>query len=94
MTRFLEQKMQEMELWHQKELQALREEKGSLQDLVRRQSGVIRELEAQLGRATGNNSALQRQQQALADTVSSILSLCSQEGGAKHTPTHVYESIL
>ncbi|XP_061109766.1 angiopoietin-1-like [Conger conger] len=79
---FLERKMQEMETWHQKELQSLREEKGSLQDLVRRQTGVIRELEVQLGRATGNNSALQRQQQALVDTVSSILRLCSREGVA------------
>ncbi|XP_035262356.1 angiopoietin-1-like isoform X1 [Anguilla anguilla] len=86
---FLERKMQEMESRHQKELQSLWEEKGSLQDLVRRQSGVIRELEAQLGQATGNNSALQRQQQALVDTVSSILSLCSREGD-KSQPTRMH----
>ncbi|KAG9355393.1 hypothetical protein JZ751_000231, partial [Albula glossodonta] len=77
---FLEQKMQEMESRHREELEALREEKESLQDLVGRQSGVIRELETQLGRATGNNTALQRQQQDLMDTVHSLLNLCSKEG--------------
>ncbi|XP_036411477.1 angiopoietin-1 [Megalops cyprinoides] len=76
----LEQKIQEMEERHREELEALRVEKGSLQELVGRQSGVIQELEAQLGRATGNNTALQRQQQDLMDTVHSLLNLCSKEG--------------
>ncbi|KAJ8267666.1 hypothetical protein COCON_G00128380 [Conger conger] len=77
---FLEQKMQEMESRHQEELAALREEKGSLQELVGRQSSVIQELETQLGRATGNNTALQRQQQDLMDTMHSLLNLCSKGG--------------
>ncbi|XP_026882831.2 angiopoietin-1 [Electrophorus electricus] len=77
---FLEQKMQEMEARHREELEGLREEKGSLQGLVARQSAVIRELEAQLGRAMGNSTALFRQQQDLMDTVHSLLNLCSKDG--------------
>ncbi len=74
---FLEEKMQEMEDRHREEL----EEKSSLQALVSRQSSVIRELEAQLSRATGNSTALQRQQQDLMDTVRNLLSLCAKDGG-------------
>ncbi|XP_072532401.1 angiopoietin-1 isoform X2 [Salminus brasiliensis] len=77
---FLELKMQEMETRHREELEVLREEKSSLQALVARQSGVILELESQLGRATGNSTALQRQQQDLMDTVHSLISLCSKDG--------------
>ncbi len=73
--------MQEMEDRHREELEALREEKSSLQALVSRQSSVIRELEAQLSRATGNSTALQRQQQDMMDTVRNLLSLCAKDGG-------------
>uniref|UniRef100_A0A9J8CMS9 Angiopoietin 1 n=1 Tax=Cyprinus carpio carpio TaxID=630221 RepID=A0A9J8CMS9_CYPCA len=83
---FLEVKMQEMEDRHREELEALREEKSSLQALVSRQSSVIRELEAQLSRATGNSTALQRQQQDLMDTVRNLLSLCSKDGGTALVP--------
>ncbi|XP_075867390.1 angiopoietin-1 [Nelusetta ayraudi] len=76
----LEQKMSEMESRHQEELETLKQEKGSLQDLVGSQSGVIRELEAQLSRATGNSTALQRQQQEMMDTVHNLLNLCSKDG--------------
>uniref|UniRef100_A0A8C1SJS1 Angiopoietin 1 n=1 Tax=Cyprinus carpio TaxID=7962 RepID=A0A8C1SJS1_CYPCA len=79
-------KMQEMEDRHREELEALREEKSSLQALVSRQSSVIRELEAQLSRATGNSTALQRQQQDLMDTVRNLLSLCSKDGGTALVP--------
>ncbi|KAI2652914.1 Angiopoietin-1 [Labeo rohita] len=77
---FLEVKMQEMEDRHREELETLREEKSSLQALVSRQSSVIRELEAQLSRATGNSTALQRQQQDLMDNVRKLLSLCPKDG--------------
>lgn len=73
--------MQEMELRHREELETLKKEKGSLQVLVGRQSGVIRELENQLSRATGNSTALQRQQQEMMDTVHNLLHLCSKDGG-------------
>lgn len=77
----LEQKMSEMEMRHREELETLKQEKGSLQALVGSQSGVIRELEAQLSRATGNSTALQRQQQEMMDTVHNLLNLCSKDGG-------------
>ncbi|ROL53633.1 Angiopoietin-1 [Anabarilius grahami] len=83
---FLEVKMQEMEDRHREELEAVREEKVSLQALVSRQSAVIRELEAQLTRASGNSSALQRQQQDLMDTVRNLLSLCAKDGGTALVP--------
>uniref|UniRef100_A0A3B3VC12 Angiopoietin 1 n=1 Tax=Poecilia latipinna TaxID=48699 RepID=A0A3B3VC12_9TELE len=54
----LERKMLEMEKQHAEELETLRQEKGSLQALVGRQSGAIRQLEAQLIRARGNSSQL------------------------------------
>jgi len=73
--------MLEMEMRHHEELEALKHEKGSLQALVGRQSGVIRELEAQLSRATGNSTALQRQQQEMMDTVHNLLNLCAKDGG-------------
>lgn len=77
----LEQKMLEMEMRHQEELETLKQEKGSLQALVGSQSHVISELEAQLNRATGNSTALQRQQQEMMDTVHNLLHLCSKDGG-------------
>lgn len=73
--------MLEMEMRHREELETLKQEKGSLQTLVGSQSGVIRELEAQLSRATGNSTALQRQQQEMMDTVHNLLNLCSKDGG-------------
>lgn len=80
----LEQKMLEMEMRHQEELDTLKQEKGSLQALVGSQSHVISELEAQLNRATGNSTALQRQQQEMMDTVHNLLNLCSKDGGKFH----------
>lgn len=73
--------MQELEDRHREELEALREEKSALQALVGRQSSVIRELEAQLSRATGNSTALQKQQQDLMETVRNLLGLCAKDGG-------------
>ncbi|XP_057210773.1 angiopoietin-1 isoform X1 [Triplophysa rosa] len=83
---FLELKMQELEDRHREELEALREEKSSLQVLVSRQSSVIRELEAQLSRATGNSTALQKQQQDLMETVRNLLGLCAKDGGTALVP--------
>ncbi|XP_030644405.1 angiopoietin-1 [Chanos chanos] len=88
---FLELKMQEMESRHREELEVLREEKSSLQVLVGRQSAVIRELEAQLGRATGNSTALQRQQQDLMETVHNLINLCSKDGVVTNNTKQVDE---
>uniref|UniRef100_A0A3B5KT39 Fibrinogen C-terminal domain-containing protein n=1 Tax=Xiphophorus couchianus TaxID=32473 RepID=A0A3B5KT39_9TELE len=60
------EKMLEMEQQHAEELETLRQEKGS------RQSGAIRQLEAQLSRARGNSSALQQM----------MGSVCSKQTGA------------
>lgn len=75
--------MQEMEARHRQELEVLREEKSNLQALVVRQSGVILELETQLGKASGNSTVLQKQQQDLMNTVHSLLNLCSKDGGTE-----------
>ncbi|KAJ0055131.1 hypothetical protein NL108_009872, partial [Boleophthalmus pectinirostris] len=87
----LEQKMQEMEERHREELDTLKQEKGSLQTLVGRQSGVIRELETQLSKATGNSSALQRQQQEMMDTVHNLINLCSKDGVVPNSTKTVEE---
>ncbi|XP_007900879.1 angiopoietin-1 [Callorhinchus milii] len=79
---FLEQKFIEMEDRHEEELKTLRQEKASLQELVNRQSHVIDELEAQLNRATVNNTSLQKQQLELMETVHNLLNLVSQERAA------------
>ncbi|KAK7125192.1 hypothetical protein R3I94_019284 [Phoxinus phoxinus] len=83
---FLEEKMQEMEDRHQQELEVVREEKLSLQALVSRQSSVIRELEDQLTRASGNTSVLQTQQQDLMETVRSLIQLCNRDAGTALVP--------
>ncbi|KAM9494087.1 angiopoietin-1 [Clarias gariepinus] len=82
---FLESKMQEMEARHREELEVLREEKSNLQALVVRQSGVILDLEAQLGKASGNSTVLQKQQQDLMNTVHSLLNLCSKDGAVPNS---------
>ncbi|XP_015212314.2 angiopoietin-1 isoform X1 [Lepisosteus oculatus] len=76
----LENKMLEMEDRHKEELEVLRNEKASLQNLVGRQSKIIQELENQLNKATGNNSILQKQQLDLMETVQGLVNLCSKEG--------------
>ncbi|XP_067832563.1 angiopoietin-1-like isoform X3 [Heptranchias perlo] len=79
-NRFLEQKLLEMEGRHKEEIETLRHEKISLQDLVLRQSRVIDELEIRLNRATVNNTSLQQQQRQLTETVHNLLNLVSQGG--------------
>lgn len=54
-------------------LKMLQEEKEQLQTLIQRQTAVIGELEQQLLRASSNNSALQRQQQELLETVNKLI---------------------
>ncbi|XP_008421183.1 angiopoietin-1 isoform X1 [Poecilia reticulata] len=65
----LERKMLQMEQHHGEQLQALRQEKRSLQALVGRQSAAIRQLEAR-----GNGSALQEM----------MGSRCSEQAGASN----------
>lgn len=79
----LEHRILEMEERHKEELATLKEEKENLQSLVTRQSYIIQELEKQLNKATSNNSVLQKQQLELMDTVHTLITLCSKEGGKK-----------
>ncbi|KAJ8250428.1 hypothetical protein COCON_G00223500 [Conger conger] len=71
---FLEKRVEEMEENRQAELKLLKEERTQLQELVLRQTGVIKELEQRLTSASSNNSALQRQQHHLLETVNSLIS--------------------
>ncbi|XP_030627063.1 angiopoietin-2a [Chanos chanos] len=74
---FLEKRVEEMEGQRLVELNSLREEKEQLKQLVQRQTDVIKELEQQLLHATSNNSALQRQQQELQETVNNLIDTIS-----------------
>ncbi|XP_059829304.1 angiopoietin-1-like [Hypanus sabinus] len=78
---FLEQKLLAMESQHKEEMESLRQERGSLQDLVLRQSRLIGELETQLGWVTINNTSLQKEQKQLAETVNNLLQLVSRGSG-------------
>lgn len=74
---FLEKKVLDMEDKHTLQLRSMREEKDQLRVLVSKQSSVIQELEKQLVTATVNNSALQKQQRDLMETVHNLLTLVS-----------------
>ncbi|KAJ8248216.1 hypothetical protein GJAV_G00239660 [Gymnothorax javanicus] len=71
---FLEKRVEEMEERRQVELKSLKEERAQLKELVLRQTAVIKELEQQLNSASSNNSALQRQQHHLLETVNTLIS--------------------
>lgn len=64
-----------MEDKHIVQLQSIKEEKDQLQVLVSKQNSIIEELERQLVTATVNNSALQKQQHDLTETVHSLLTM-------------------
>ncbi|KAJ8359897.1 hypothetical protein SKAU_G00164220 [Synaphobranchus kaupii] len=68
------QRVEEMEEHRQVELKSLKEDRAQLQELVLRQTAIIKELEQQLTSASSNNSALQRQQHHLLETVNSLIS--------------------
>ncbi|XP_043917835.1 angiopoietin-2 [Protopterus annectens] len=69
----LEKKVMEMEDKHKSELDSLKEEKVNLQEVISRQNPIIEDLEKQLMTATVNNSALQKQQIKLMETVNNLL---------------------
>ncbi|KAG9344377.1 hypothetical protein JZ751_011046 [Albula glossodonta] len=73
-NKFLEKRLEEMEEQRQMDLKALKEERAQMQQLVLRQTTVIKQLEQQLNCASSNNSALQRQQQELLQTVNNLIS--------------------
>ncbi|XP_029103658.1 angiopoietin-1 [Scleropages formosus] len=73
----LENKVLVLESQHKTELEDLREEKQQLQNLVVRQATAIEALEKQLHVASSNNSALQRQQLQLMDSVHRLIGMVS-----------------
>ncbi|XP_035649383.1 angiopoietin-2-like [Oncorhynchus keta] len=89
---YLEKRVGEMEEQRQVELKTLKEEKEQLSTLVLRQTAVIEELEQQLLRATTNNSALQRQQQELLETVNNLINTISIPTGGGNKPTMMQDT--
>ncbi|MBN3294529.1 ANGP1 protein, partial [Polypterus senegalus] len=85
-NRFLENKILEMEDRHRLELETLRAEKVTFQNLVGRQSNIIQELEKQLSKATSNNSILQKQQLDLAEMVHNLINLYAKDGDTEAVP--------
>lgn len=69
----LEKKVRDMDEQRQVEMKIFQDEKEQLQTLVLRQTAVIGQLEQQLIRVSSNNTALQRQQQELLDTVNNLI---------------------
>lgn len=69
-----------MEDKHVVQLQSIKEEKDQLQVLVSKQNSIIEELEKQLVTATVNNSALQKQQHDLMETVHNLLTMIATPG--------------
>ncbi|XP_053123675.1 angiopoietin-2-like isoform X3 [Hemicordylus capensis] len=74
----LEKKVLAMEGKREEDLQGLRAEKVDMQRLLSKQMDFIGDLEQRLGTALSNNTALQRQQNSLAETVKQLTGLVSQ----------------
>ncbi|XP_046885602.1 angiopoietin-2a [Hypomesus transpacificus] len=89
---FLEKRVGEMEEQRQVELKTLRDEKEQLQMLIQRQTSIIEDLEQQLLRASSNNSALQRQQQELLETVNNLINTISVPTGGVSKPTMMQDT--
>ncbi|XP_076830430.1 angiopoietin-2a [Brachyhypopomus gauderio] len=70
---FLEKRVEEMEGQRQEELKSLQQEKEQLKQLVEKQTSVITQLQEQLEQTSSHNSAMQRQQQELTETVNSLI---------------------
>ncbi|XP_074832176.1 angiopoietin-2-like [Carettochelys insculpta] len=74
---YLEKKVLAMEGKHEEELQGIKAEKLEMQHLLSKQTQLIRDLEQHLTTALANNTALQRQQASLLDTITQLLSRVS-----------------
>ncbi|XP_054856011.1 angiopoietin-2-like isoform X2 [Eublepharis macularius] len=75
---FLEKRILAMEGKREEELQGLQSEKEEMQQLLSKQMDFIGDLEQRLGMALLNNTALQKQQTSLAETVKHLTGLGSQ----------------
>ncbi|XP_057684758.1 angiopoietin-2b [Corythoichthys intestinalis] len=83
---FLEQRLLALEAHYRTELQSLQREKQQLRELMQRQSGLVSQLQGELGSATFNNTLLQRQQTRLADTVEQLQALVNHCNEISHVP--------
>ncbi|XP_076006024.1 angiopoietin-2b [Genypterus blacodes] len=70
---FLEQRLLALEARYGRELQGLQSEKLQVQELLEKQSGLVSQLQGELGSSTHNSTLLQRQQAVLSDTVQQLL---------------------
>ncbi|XP_071775893.1 angiopoietin-2b [Centroberyx gerrardi] len=72
---FLEERFLALEARYGRELQGLQSEKQQLQELLEQQSGLVSQLQGELGSSTYNSTVLQRQQAVLTDTVQQLLAM-------------------
>uniref|UniRef100_A0A8D0G742 Fibrinogen C-terminal domain-containing protein n=1 Tax=Sphenodon punctatus TaxID=8508 RepID=A0A8D0G742_SPHPU len=75
---FLERKMLALEGKREEELHGIKAEKLEMQQLLSQQNELIGELEQRLSTASLNNTALQKQQASLMETVHQLMGLMSQ----------------
>uniref|UniRef100_A0A671UG28 Angiopoietin 4 n=1 Tax=Sparus aurata TaxID=8175 RepID=A0A671UG28_SPAAU len=77
----LESKVQKLESQQRGELEGMKEEKNRLQSVVRTQMAAIDALERQLRVASSNNTALQRQQAQLMESVHTLINMVATTTG-------------
>ncbi|XP_063765858.1 angiopoietin-1 [Eleginops maclovinus] len=76
----LESKVQMLESQQKGELEDMKQEKNQLQSVVRTQMAAIDSLERQLKVASSNNTALQRQQAQLMESVHTLITMVATTG--------------
>ncbi|KAF7207585.1 angiopoietin-1 [Nothobranchius furzeri] len=79
---YLESKVQMLESQQKGELEDMRVEKNRLQSVVRTQMVAIESLERQLKVATSNNTALQKQQAQLMESVHTLINMVATTTGS------------
>ncbi|XP_054473127.1 angiopoietin-4 [Anoplopoma fimbria] len=78
----LESKVQKLESQQKGELEDMKEEKDRLQSVVSTQMAAIESLEKQLRVASSNNTALQRQQAQLMESVHTLINMVASTTGS------------
>ncbi|XP_067094977.1 angiopoietin-4 [Osmerus mordax] len=75
----LESQVQVLETQQRGDLENMRQDKGKLQVLVQTQTAAIQALQKQLRVASSNNTAMQRQQQQLMESVHKLIAMVTTE---------------
>ncbi|KAK5913166.1 hypothetical protein CesoFtcFv8_002975 [Champsocephalus esox] len=78
----LESKVQRLESQQKGELEDMKQDKNRLQSVVRNQMSAIESLERQLRVASSNNTALQRQQAQLMESVHTLITMVATTTGS------------